>query len=166
MTSGDVTTGIVTVFNEAQSWNVDKKFVHADIDTGIVTDCKFVALANVVCAVVTKFIIDGSVTLRNVVQPLNAVAIVEHDIIVLGIVRLTRELQFWNVENSEVFASWDPLGKVIVCAVVQPLNVLLREVILYDSGMTISDKLIQLEKVPTNDIDDETVVGSVIDWSE
>jgi hypothetical protein len=50
-----------------------------------------------------------------------------------------------------------------VCAVVQPINVLLREVILYDSGMTISDKLMQLLNVPANDTDDETVVGSVID---
>jgi hypothetical protein len=73
--------------------NIDVYIVQLVIDVGNVTDCKFLQSENADNAVVTAFIVVGSIAVFNEKQLLNILLILLHNVIELGNVTLIKQLQ-------------------------------------------------------------------------
>jgi len=141
VTVATVVDGIVIEFMLKHPRNIDVYIVQLVIDVGNVTDCKFLQSENADIAVVTAFIVVGSIAVFNEKQLLNILVILLHNVIELGNVTLIKLLQPLKQPVSVVKLFWGPLGKVIVWTLEQDWKVDAKVVILYELGITISDKL-------------------------
>lgn len=140
-TVATVVDGIVIELILKHPTNIDVYIVHPVIDVGNVTDRKFLQSENADNDDVTAFIVDGSVAVCNEKQLLNILVILLHNVIELGNVTLIKLLQPLKQDESDVKLFCGPLGNVIVWALVQVWNVDNNSVILYEFGISISDKL-------------------------